>query len=70
MGTVAHAGDPGTDCGDAGGASDCALSFPPTAWYFITAAAASRLQRRENLLPIASAQNLELAIAAATTHAA
>ena len=52
------------------GESESALAFPPTAMYFITAAPAGRLNRGENLLPIDRAAHLELAIAAANTHAA
>ena len=52
------------------GESESALAFPPTAMYFITAAPAGSLNRRERLLPIDRAAHLELAIAAANTHAA
>ena len=52
------------------GENESALAFPPTARYFITATPSGRLNRGENLLPIGSAAHLELAIAAANTHAA
>lgn len=46
------------------------LAFPPSSRYFITATPAGRLNRRERTLPISNQENLELAIAAANTHAA
>ena len=47
-----------------------ALSFQPAAMYFITVAPAGYLNRREKTLPISNQENLELAVAAANTHAA
>lgn len=52
------------------GQADNALGFPPSARYFITIAPAGSLKRREKLLPISGQENLELAVAAANTHAA
>ena len=52
------------------GENPFALAFPPSARYFITATPAGRLNRRERTLPIANQESLELAIAAANTHAA
>ena len=52
------------------GQADNALGFPPSARYFITIAPAGSLKRREKLLPISGQANLELAVAAANTHAA
>lgn len=52
------------------GANAYRLAFPPTAMYFITAAPAGKLNRREKELAIASIECLELAIAVANTHAA
>ena len=46
------------------------LGFPPTARYFITAAPAEKLDRGENTLPIIDKASLELAVAAANSHAA
>lgn len=52
------------------GQADNALGFPPSAMYFITITPAGHLKRREKLLPISGQENLELAVAAANTHAA
>ena len=45
------------------------LGLPPTAMYFITTTPAGLLDRRENLLPMASQESMELATAVANTHA-
>lgn len=50
--------------------NDCELGIPLSARYFITALPAGLLERREKTLPIANQENLELAVAAANTHAA
>ena len=47
-----------------------ALGIPPSAGYFFTIAPAGHLNRGESTLPIANTENLELAVAAANTHAA
>jgi len=52
------------------GQADNALGFPPSAMYFITIAPAGSLNRGEGVLPIADTEGLELALAAANTHAA
>ena len=52
------------------GQADNALSFPPSAMYFFTIAPAGSLTRGEGTLPIANTESLELALAAANTHAA
>ncbi len=52
------------------GENPFALAFSPSARYYITATPAGYLKRGENTLPIASQESLELAIAAANTHAA
>ena len=52
------------------GQADHALSFPPSAMYFFTIAPAGSLTRGEGALPIANTESLELALAAANTHAA
>ena len=45
------------------------LGFPPTARYFITTAPAGKLDRGENTLPMIDRASLELALAAANSHA-
>ena len=52
------------------GENQYALACPPSAMYFITATPAGALKRREDTLPIAQLGHLELAVAAANTHAA
>lgn len=52
------------------GLATLALGFPPSAMYFITTAPAGSLSRGEGTLPISGQENLELALAAANTHAA
>ena len=46
------------------------IAFPNTAMYFITVTPSSSLQRIEYEIPVGDQENLDLAIAAANTHAA